>query len=86
MKRYMQNKDILQRKESGSLVIYNSNTGEPFTLNDTAENIWNLLKEPCSIDELLMKIKNNYIDDSKMKEDISDFLKNGIKNGVIDVL
>ena len=52
--------DFLSTEVDGEAVIMNMESGAYFGLNSVTTDIWNILKEPISVQEVLDKIREVY--------------------------
>lgn len=84
MKELFTNSTIVQRNETGFLasnlgdetVMMNLDNGDYLGLNKVASDIWNLLKEPISVEKLYSQIINLYdVTEEQCKVEVNDFLK-----------
>ncbi len=84
MERYKRNDDNLASKIHDEVVMVNITQGNYFGLNSVGSDIWELLQEPCSVEELCEKLMNDYdIDKESCLRDINSFIKELMKNDIV---
>ena len=84
MERYKRNDDNLASKIHDEIVMVNITQGNYFGLNSVGSDIWELLKEPYSIEELCEKLMNEYdIDKDACLRDVNSFIEELIKNDIV---
>lgn len=84
---YIKNKDTFQAELDDEVCLFNSLDAKYLSLNCSASNIWKLLDEPQSLEDLKNKINEIYqVDDQdNLDKNITDFIKDGIQRKIIDV-
>ncbi|MBX7174813.1 MAG: PqqD family protein [Pyrinomonadaceae bacterium] len=64
--------------------IINLKTGNYYSLNKTATEIWSLIEKGFSFDEIMLFFQNNFkLDDSFQINEIKQFIENLIDEGLI---
>jgi hypothetical protein len=77
MIRYSRKEDVVARSVAGTnlLVPANGSTKDVFTLNNTGAWLWNALEEPCTLDELVAALIEDYPNAKETaKTDLTAFL------------
>jgi len=76
MEKYIRNEDNLASKIHDEIVMVNITQGNYFGLNSVGSDIWELLNEPRTVDELCEVLVEDYdIDLKSCKDQVSDFIK-----------
>lgn len=85
MEKYIRNEDNLASKIHDEIVMVNITQGNYFGLNSVGSDIWELLDEPRTIDEICSLLMNEYeIDLKSCKEQVSEFISSMEKEKLID--
>ena len=85
MKEYQRKKEIVFRKENDGIVLFNTSSGEPYYIEGTAIDVWNILENRCNIDQIKSILNDKYESSPNMEKDVLDFINDGIKEGLINV-
>ena len=85
MKKYQRKKEIAFRKENDGIVLFNTFSGEPYYIEGTAINVWNILENRCNIKQIKSILSEKYESSPNMEKDILDFINDSIKEGLINV-
>ena len=78
--------DIFLQKiaELGKYWVFNINTGEHYTLNETSYWILEQIAESLSIRNILMNYLDNFdVDENQGKDDFNDIIDNFLNEGII---
>lgn len=68
------------------VLILNMTDGEYYELNGSAGRIWEALKKPTTVGEILAKIKTEYrVDHETAKRDLIEALETFIGKGLIEI-
>lgn len=69
--------EIIWRVVDDEALLLDTNSGYYFSMNDTATEIWCLLNEGKSIDDVAATISERYeIDSSSVKRDVEELIDN----------
>ena len=83
---YIKNKDTFEAQLDDEICLFNSLDAKYLSLNCSASDVWKLLNEPHSLEDLKYKINTLYkvdnVDD--LEKNIRDFLIEGIEKKIID--
>jgi len=72
------------RNVNDEIIILNLKSGEYFTLNDVAQCIWTAVTEEKSVEEIKVKIIDEYdVSAEKAERDIDDFITGMIEQGLL---
>lgn len=84
MKKYKRNDDNIASKIHDEIVMVNIEQGNYFGLNSVGSDIWELLAEPASIDELCVSLLEEYeIDRASCEEEVQTFINQLLKQKLI---
>lgn len=84
MEKFIRNEDNLASKIHNEIVMVNITQGNYFGLNSVGSDIWELLNQPRSIDEICGLLIEEYsIDMETCKNHVTGFLEELIKQGLI---
>jgi len=94
MENFLENQDklIVQQNHGKFLsnilgdetVLMNMETGDYLGINNVGSDIWNLLKEPISVRELIEKVLENYdVAEVQCVAEVNDFLKKIEQHGML---
>lgn len=84
--RLIRNRRLVVRESHDNLTfLFDPKTGEIFTLEDTAKEIWDLC-EQHNFDEIISRMAEKYpdIDSDQLKLDIQEFVDDMISNELIE--
>lgn len=71
----------------GEVVMMDINEGKYYCLNSIGSRIWEIIKEPISVKELISILLAEYDVDTKVCEDeVNDFLNRIYENGLISIV
>ncbi len=85
--KFIQNKEVFATDLDNEVCIFNPENGEYINLNTTATEIWNIIEESKNIDSILDSLHKIYEGELEIiKENLLEFLEEGIKNGFITKL
>ncbi len=84
MMRYIQKKDCEIFKTDNEWMIFNSNEFMVTTVNEVGGFCWSLLREECSISEMVQAINKQYVLEEPIEKDIELFLSNLMDCGLIE--
>jgi GTP-binding protein EngB required for normal cell division len=77
-------KGLLVRSIGHNIYILDAKRNAFYTLNETGAQIWRFIHKPRTIEEIFTKMKKIYkISEDKLKEDILNFIKMGLKNKIL---
>lgn len=80
------NKNTISADLEKSTVLLNLDSGEYMQLNESGKEIWELLDNMTSIQDLIQKLAHIYSVDKKIiEEDVMTFIKNAEKNNLLCV-
>ena len=85
MRKFQRKESVVSRKENNGLILFNTVTGEPYFIEGTGIDIWDVLKDKCTINDIKERLHEKYEDDPNMEDDISEFLNDILKEGLINV-
>jgi len=72
------------RNVNDEIIILNLKSGEYFTLNDVAQCIWSAVTEEKSVEEIKVKIIDEYdVSTERAERDIDNFIAGMIEQGLI---
>lgn len=81
---FQRNTDVFSKKIDGKWYILESNKKFVLELNQTAGDIWGLLKKPVSVDVVANKLHQQYnIGKTKALKDTVKFIKHYLKKGLV---
>ncbi len=73
---YKRSKDLPWQEIHNEIIILNASEGEAVQLNETASFLWDCLKSPLGIEELVLNTCDHFeVPPDQAKEDINIFLK-----------
>lgn len=76
IKEYIPIRDTLKEKENGNFFIVANKSSDIYYLNNMAKEIYSLIDNKLSIQEIYEKIKSEYdIDELELKNDIVEFIR-----------
>ena len=75
MSKYIRNEENLSSKIHDEIVMVNIDLGNYFSLNPVGSDIWEILQEETSSDELISKLMEMYeIDEATCSKEVNSFL------------
>ena len=78
--------DVVSCDLDGETAILNIESGIYFGLDPVGTKIWNSLKEPCKISDLVDMILSEYdVDEERCKNDVIELINNLKENGLAKV-
>jgi hypothetical protein len=84
MTTYSQVSGVVTARVGDDLVLLNPATEIFFSLNETAERIWELLASPMTEEALVRALRQEYeVDESHCRDAVSAFLREAQTHGVI---
>lgn len=84
MIRYKHSNDVVFTDLNGEAAILNTKTGIYFTLDESGTFIWNCLKESKSIDELVLKVMEEYdVEHETCIRDVKELLEEMKKESLV---
>jgi len=82
--KFSQSNSVYSKKIDGKWVVLKKNGGHYYSFNDTAGLLWESLKKPMSNQNMSdLLVKQFGIDLKTAKEDVEEFIEDGIKDGLI---
>lgn len=80
------NKNTISAQLEKSIVLLNLESGEYIQLNESGKEIWDLLDDLTSIQDLIKKLEQVYpVDKKHIEKDVMTFLKNAEKNNLLSI-
>lgn len=77
----VRNPNVIAKKINGEFIILDPNQGNLYTLNETAQQIWNLTRKPLTITQIIEQINSKFLNEnSKSKQEIMDFISKHINS------
>ncbi len=71
------NDDLMMADLEGEAVLLNVQSGRYFGLNEVGTSIWSLMKEPCSVGDIVDAIHAEYnVESGVLNNDVLSFLEN----------
>ena len=84
VKKYSFNKALMARTIGDVLMVYNPDVGETMEINDVGKDIFFLLQEEKSINDIFQSLSDTYqVEIQDIKEDVTEFIERMIVLGVI---
>lgn len=78
--------DVVSCDLDGETAILNIESGIYFGLDPIGTKIWNSLKKPCNISNLVEMIMNDYdVDKKRCENDLIELIKNLKESGLVKV-
>lgn len=75
MSKYIRNEENLSSKIHDEIVMVNIDLGNYFSLNPVGSDIWEILQDETSSDELISKLMEMYeIDEATCSKEVNSFL------------
>lgn len=86
IKRFIQNKKIIQSKIGDEVVMMDIDSGFYFGMNGVGSVIWQHLSTPISLEELVSNLMEEFkVDKQTCESDTMDFLNNLLEKKIIRV-
>lgn len=89
LKKYVRNSNFVHRKIGADNILVpirqiNAESESLYTLNDVASFIWEQLKDPKNIEELLETILIEYeVNKDTARQDVMELVNNLVENGIL---
>lgn len=81
---FVQNREVNYRQIGPSSLL--NHRGDVFELNTTAADVWQALKEPRSLEELLELLAREYdIERDTLQGDIRQWLEEAAQRGIVQI-
>ena len=77
-------RDFVSERIGDELVVFDHETSRLIRLNGTAGYVWNSLKKPCTVNEVVAKAKKNFSEIPK--GEIKKFINLLIKESVVEMV
>lgn len=78
--------DFLANSIGDEVVIMNTETGDYLSINTVGSDIWNMLKQPIKIIDLINQVQDLYdIDREKCIDEVNAFLNNMIEQKIVTI-
>lgn len=78
--------DVVSCDLDGEAAILNIDSGIYFGLDPIGAKIWNSLKKPCEISDLMKMILNEYdVDEEILKNDLFELVNDLMKYGLVKI-
>ena len=76
--------DLIAADMDGETVMMSVENGAYFGLRGVGNRVWDLLETPCSLHELTETVISEYaVDRDTCQDDLREFLKNMVENGLV---
>ncbi|NLO01923.1 MAG: PqqD family protein [Bacteroidales bacterium] len=83
-KKYIHNNETISGRLHDELVMMDIKKGKYFSLNPVATHIWDLLAQPLSLDELCLKLTDEYeVAEVQCRGEIEEHLEEMKKLGLL---
>jgi len=85
--RYKRSHNVVSSTLDGLVCLFNLETCDYFSLNDTGSAIWSCLEKPATVSEIAIHITKTYeINDDECCREIEAWLEAAKTHGAIDVI
>lgn len=83
---YSQSPGNIVSDMDGEKVMLSVSNGKYYNLGELGGEIWELMKEPISIQELVTTLQSQYnVDPTDCKEHVTDFLSQLLEQGLVSI-
>lgn len=84
--KYSQSPGNIVSDMDGEKVMLSVSNGKYYNLGELGGEIWELMKEPITIQELVTTLQSQYnVDQTDCKEQVTDFLSQLLEQGLVSV-
>ncbi|MBO0996453.1 lasso peptide biosynthesis PqqD family chaperone [Bacillus sp. SD075] len=84
--KYSQSPGNIVSDMDGEKVMLSVSNGKYYNLGELGGEIWELMKEPITIQELVVTLQSQYtVDQTDCKEHVTDFLSQLLEQGLVSV-
>lgn len=84
--KYSQSPGNIVSDMDGEKVMLSVSNGKYYNLGELGGEIWELMKEPITIQELVTKLQSQYnVDQSDCQSQVTDFLSQLLEQGLVSI-
>lgn len=84
--KYSQSPGNIVSDMDGEKVMLSVSNGKYYNLGELGGEIWELIKEPVTIQELVTTLQSQYnVDQTDCKEQVTDFLSQLLEQGLVSI-
>jgi hypothetical protein len=85
--KFLANQELLASQIDDEIVMMNENQGSYYGLNPVAATIWELLKQPLTLQELVTNLLNTYeVSEAQCRQDVEEFLYQLLEQNLIELV